>query len=44
MEQLIPFGLSIAPDGRRLAFTDGPLRLCDPVWTLESFPPSPETR
>jgi Tol biopolymer transport system component len=43
METLIPYGLSIAPDGRRLAFTAGPLsQQFDPVWALENFLPALE--
>jgi Tol biopolymer transport system component len=43
METLIPYGLSIAPDGRRLVFTAGPLsHVYDPVWALENFLPALE--
>ncbi len=43
MKGLIPYGLSISPDGRRIAFTAGSLSLVyDPIWALEDFlPPLP---
>ncbi|NIN12142.1 MAG: hypothetical protein GTO61_12200 [Gemmatimonadales bacterium] len=40
METLVPYGLSIAPDGRRLAFTAGPRSgFYDPIAALENFLP-----
>ena len=43
MQTLIPYGLSIAPDGRRLAFTAGPLsQVYEAVWALENFLPALE--
>ncbi len=39
MEGLWPFGLSVHPDGRQIAFTAGPPRLSDPIWVLENFLP-----
>jgi Tol biopolymer transport system component len=43
MEGLFPYGLSISPDGHRIAFTAGSLsRVYDPIWALENFlPPLP---
>ncbi len=44
MKGLIPYGLSISPDGRRIAFTAGSLsRVYDPIWVLENFLPPPPT-
>lgn len=40
VETLRPYGLSTAPDGRRLAFTAGPLSgFYDPIAALENFLP-----
>jgi Tol biopolymer transport system component len=43
LEGLFPYGLSISPDGRRIAFTAGSLSgVYDPIWALENFlPPLP---
>ncbi len=43
MKGLFPMGLSISPDGRRIAFTAASLLgLYDPIWALENFlPPLP---
>ncbi len=43
MDGLFPYGLSISPDGRRIAFTTGSLaHWGDPIWALENFlPPLP---
>ncbi len=43
MKGLFPYGLSISPDGRRIAFTAGSLSgVYDPIWALENFlPPLP---
>ncbi len=43
MKGLIPYGLSIGPDGQRIAFTAGSLaQAYDPIWARENFlPPLP---
>ncbi len=42
LEGLLPYGLSIHPDGRRVAFTAGtPSR--SEVWVLENFQPGPKS-
>jgi Tol biopolymer transport system component len=41
MEGLRPYGLSVHPDGRRIAFTAGRPRR-DEVWVLENFLPPPK--
>ena len=38
MEALEPYGLSIHPDGKRIAFTAGTDR--EEVWVLEDFLPA----
>ncbi|MFQ5817941.1 MAG: hypothetical protein ACE5H2_08310, partial [Terriglobia bacterium] len=43
MEGLWPFGLSVHPDGRQIAFTAGPPLLGDPIWVLENFLPALKT-
>jgi Tol biopolymer transport system component len=41
MKGLIPYGLSISPDGQRIAFTAGRLSsVYDPIWVLQDFLPS----
>ncbi len=39
MKGLRPHGLSISPDGRRIAFTAGSHAFGDPIWALENFLP-----
>ncbi len=42
MQGLQPDGLSVHPDGRRIAFTAGKLHQSE-IWALKSFPPALET-
>ena len=43
MEGLLPYGLSVHPDGRRIAFTAGtPVR--SEVWVMENFLPALKDR
>ena len=42
MEGLLPYGLSVHPDGRRIAFTAGTAKR-DEVWVLENFLPAEKT-
>ena len=41
MEELEPYGLSVHPDGKRIAFTAGTER--EEVWVLKNFLPGPKT-
>ncbi|MEP7227809.1 MAG: hypothetical protein ABI785_10645 [Gemmatimonadales bacterium] len=42
MEGLLPYGISVHPDGRRIAFTAG-TEPRDEVWVLKDFLPAPKT-
>ena len=42
MEGLLPYGLSVHPDGKCIAFTAGTERSTE-VWVLKDFLPAPKT-